>query len=119
MDSNRAAAKAAPCKILLRITVNLMSAFSQPESRHGASQRTSTQRFIFRAARGIPDLLLFVHAAFVNLGRYVNQPKRCSADLWLSCVDKPDTSYARTFSRRCGVCSSEVALSKLIRGAFR
>jgi len=119
VDSNRAVAKAAPCKILLRITVNLMSAFSQPKSRHGASQRTKCSVLFSARREGFRTYCYSSTPAFVNLGRYVNQPKRCSADLWLSYVDRPDTSCARTFSRCCAVCFSQVALSKLIRGAFR
>src|SRR4029077_10173180 len=81
-DSNRAAAKAAPCKILLRITANLMSAFSQLKSRHGASQRTPMQRFILRAVRGTLDLLIIrPRQPSSTPGGTITQPKRCSANL--------------------------------------
>jgi hypothetical protein len=35
--------------------------------------------------------------AFVNLGRYVTQYQRCSADLGAKLVDKGDTSRARVW----------------------
>ena len=41
VHSNTAAAKAAPCKILLRIIANLTTCFVQLKARHSASQRTS------------------------------------------------------------------------------
>jgi len=40
VDSNRAAAKGALCKILLRITANLTNVFAQLKARHSASQHT-------------------------------------------------------------------------------
>ena len=54
MDSNRAAAKAAPCKILLRITANLTTRVCPAKS---APQRVATGTnlaFLFSARAGRP-----------------------------------------------------------------
>ena len=51
MDSNIAAAKAAPCKILLRISANLMHAFVQLKTRHSGRNGHQFSVFIFRPGR--------------------------------------------------------------------
>ena len=51
MDSNTAAAKAAPCKILLRISANLTHAFVQLKTRHSGRNGHQCSVIIFRPAR--------------------------------------------------------------------
>ena len=72
MDSNRAAAKAAPRKILLRITANLTNAFAAKS----APQRVATDTnvaFLFPPGERDSGLADYSSTpAFVNLGRYDN-----------------------------------------------
>src|SRR5205807_4370184 len=80
--ASNTAAPRAPRKILLRITANLTNVFRAAKSAPQRFVQTPMYRFYFPP--GERDCRLADYSstpAFVNLGRYVTQPKRCSADL--------------------------------------
>ena len=70
MDSNRAAAEAAPRKILLPVTPNLTTHL-QPKSRQSRSQPTLMYRFYFPPGERRSRLADYSSTpAFINRGRY-------------------------------------------------
>ena len=68
--------------LVRRITANLTNAFVQLKARHSTSQQTPIWRFNFPPGERDSGLADYSSTpAFVNLGSYVTQPKRCSDDL--------------------------------------
>lgn len=62
MDSNRAAAKAAPCKILLCITANLTNALAAkiaPQQVATFSHFVNNIKYNYKNTLGLPGFLLF------------------------------------------------------------
>src|SRR5207248_10922489 len=74
VDSNSAAAKAAPCKILLRITANLTRVCVAKSAPQRVAMDTNLA-FLFPPGERDPGLADYSSTpAFINLGRYVTQP---------------------------------------------
>jgi hypothetical protein len=58
VDSSKAAAKAAPCKILRRISANLMNALAAKIAPQGIATDTNVAFLFSRPVRGIPNFLI-------------------------------------------------------------
>ena len=81
MDSNTAVAKAAPCKILLRISASLTKCgFAAKSAPQSVAKDTKVALLFFRPARGIPDLLIIRPRQPSSISDVRNSVQRCSAD---------------------------------------